>query len=61
MLKTLFKLLVPGGVLAAYKGKADKIDEEMSAIEHLTGGWKSYETPVPFLNEERHVVIINTH
>jgi 16S rRNA (guanine527-N7)-methyltransferase len=58
MLKTLFKLLVPGGVLAAYKGRKDKIDEEMSAIEHLCGGWKSYPTPVPFLNEERHLVVV---
>jgi 16S rRNA (guanine527-N7)-methyltransferase len=58
MLKTLFKLLVPGGVLAAYKGKAEKIDEEMSAIESLCGGWKSYQTAVPFLDEERHLVII---
>jgi 16S rRNA (guanine527-N7)-methyltransferase len=60
LLKSLFKLLVPGGVLAAYKGKAEKIDEEMSAIENLCGGWKTYETPVPFLDEERHVVIISS-
>jgi 16S rRNA (guanine527-N7)-methyltransferase len=59
LLKSLFKLLVPGGVLAAYKGKSAKIDEEMSAIENLCGGWKKYSTPVPFLDEERHVVIIS--
>ncbi len=59
LLKTLFKLLTPGGCLAAYKGRKDKIDEEMAAIESLTGGWELHQTPVPFLNDERHLVIIN--
>jgi 16S rRNA (guanine527-N7)-methyltransferase len=59
MLKTLFKLLAPGGVLAAYKGKSDKIEEEMSAIETLCGGWEVYPAPVPFLNEERHLVVVS--
>lgn len=59
LLKTLFRLLAPGGCLAAYKGRKDKIDEEMSAIEALCGNWKAYPTPVPFLDEERHLVLIN--
>ncbi len=61
LLKGLFRLLVPGGVLAAYKGKKEKIDEEMAAVESFTGGWQSFQTPVPFLDEERHLVVIKNN
>ncbi|GAB1483701.1 16S rRNA (guanine(527)-N(7))-methyltransferase RsmG [Treponema sp.] len=58
MLKALFRLLAPGGVLAAYKARKEKIEEEMSAIEDLTGAWEAFDTPVPFLEEERRIVIV---
>ncbi len=58
MLKALYRLLAPGGVLAAYKGRMEKIREEMAPIEHLVSGWEALPVQVPFLNEERHLVII---
>ena len=58
LLKGLFRLLVPGGVLAAYKGRREKINEEMEAVKSFTGGWECFGTPVPFLDEERHLVVI---
>ncbi|MDR3171188.1 MAG: 16S rRNA (guanine(527)-N(7))-methyltransferase RsmG [Treponema sp.] len=58
LLKGLFRLLKPGGVLAAYKGRKETINAEMGAIQHLTGGWEAIPTPVPFLEEERHLVVI---
>ena len=58
MLKALFRLLAPGGKLAAYKARSEKIAEEMSAIEALTGSWTTHEISVPFLEEERHLVLI---
>jgi 16S rRNA (guanine527-N7)-methyltransferase len=58
LLKGLFRLLKPGGVLAAYKGRKEMINAEMGAIQHLTGGWEAIPTPVPFLDEERHLVVI---
>ena len=58
MLKALFRLLSPNGVLAAYKARKEKIAEEMAAIEPLLGSWEVFETPVPFLDEERRLVVI---
>jgi 16S rRNA (guanine527-N7)-methyltransferase len=59
LLKALFKLLRPGGVLAAYKGRYDKIEAEMASVEHCTGGWDALPVRVPFLEEERHIVVIS--
>jgi 16S rRNA (guanine527-N7)-methyltransferase len=58
ILKRLFRLLVPGGALAAYKGRQEKIAAEMGDISDLTSSWEVIPCPVPFLNEERHMVII---
>jgi 16S rRNA (guanine527-N7)-methyltransferase len=55
VLKGLFRLLAPGGVLAAYKGRREKIDEEMAAVR---GDWEVFPLEVPFLEEERHLVVI---
>jgi 16S rRNA (guanine527-N7)-methyltransferase len=58
ILKRLFRLLAPGGALAAYKGRQEKIAAEMGNVSDLTGSWEVIPCPVPFLNEERHLVII---
>lgn len=58
MLKALFRLLAPGGVLAAYKAREEKIAAEMSAIADLVGSWEETETPVPFLDEPRRLVVV---
>jgi 16S rRNA (guanine527-N7)-methyltransferase len=58
ILKGLFRLLAPGGLLGAYKGRRDKIEAELGAVETFTGGWEALPCPVPFLDEERHLVVI---
>jgi 16S rRNA (guanine527-N7)-methyltransferase len=58
MIKALFRLLTPQGVLAAYKARNEKIQEEMTPIKGLVGSWEAIETPVPFLEEERRLVVI---
>jgi 16S rRNA (guanine527-N7)-methyltransferase len=58
ILKGLFRLLAPGGVLAAYKGRLEKIAAEMGAVGELVGSWEAIPCPVPFLDEARHLVVI---
>jgi 16S rRNA (guanine527-N7)-methyltransferase len=61
VLKGLLALLEPGGSLAAYKGRRDKIAAEMAAAEKSgigPGTWEAVPLRVPFLDEERHLVII---
>jgi 16S rRNA (guanine527-N7)-methyltransferase len=56
VLKGLFRLLVPGGHLAAYKGKRQKTEQEAAGLPPEQ--WEIHPLVVPFLNEERHIVII---
>jgi len=56
ILKGLFALLKPAGLLAAYKGRRQAIDEEMSDLQNLT--WEVVPLEVPLLEEERHLVLI---
>lgn len=58
MVKALFRLLAPGGALAAYKAREEKVAEEMASIENLVGGWEEIATPVPFLDEPRRLVAV---
>jgi 16S rRNA (guanine527-N7)-methyltransferase len=58
ILKGLFRLLKEVGVLAAYKGRQEKIAAEMGAVRDMVGSWEAIPCPVPFLEEERHLVII---
>jgi 16S rRNA (guanine527-N7)-methyltransferase len=59
----LSRLCTKGGCLAAYKGRREKIQAEMSALEeavpHIAGHWECIPCPVPFLDEERHLVVIS--
>jgi 16S rRNA (guanine527-N7)-methyltransferase len=61
--RKLFRLCGEGGCLAAYKGRREKIQAEMSALEgavpHIAGHWECLPCPVPFLDEERHLVVIS--
>jgi 16S rRNA (guanine527-N7)-methyltransferase len=61
--KKLFRLCADGGCLAAYKGRREKIQAEMSALEEVVpqviGHWECIPCPVPFLDEERHLVVIS--
>jgi len=58
LLTALFNACAKGGVIAAYKGRREKIEEEMSALENLRGKWEMIAYNVPFLDEERHVLVI---
>jgi len=44
-------------IIAAYKGKREKIEEEMSALPQLK--WEALPCPVPFLDEQRHLLVIS--
>ena len=56
-LKTLFKLCAPRGIIAAYKGKIEKIEAEMSSLADNTK-WEAIPYAVPFLEEKRHMLVI---
>jgi 16S rRNA (guanine527-N7)-methyltransferase len=57
LLKALRRLLAPGGVIAAYKGRRELINAEMEAAG-WTGSWDCLPCPVPGLEEERHLVVL---
>ncbi|MDR0410850.1 MAG: 16S rRNA (guanine(527)-N(7))-methyltransferase RsmG [Treponema sp.] len=54
-LKIMRRLLKPCGIVMAYKGRRDVIFNEMSAVE---AEWEIIPIQPPFLNEERHIVLI---
>jgi len=56
LLKTLFKICAPGGKIAAYKGRREKIETEMAPLE---ADWEAIPYAVPFLDEERHLLVIH--
>jgi len=60
LFKYLLKACKPGGIIAAYKGKIDKINEEMSLFETQNIDWQAIPYSVPFLEEERHILVIRT-
>lgn len=60
MAKTIIKLVKSGGYIAAYKGKIEKIEEEMAAIQDICTDWKAEPLTVPFMKEaQRHLVVIS--
>ena len=58
LLKILQKLLKPGGIIAAYKGKLDKIQAEMASLQVAQPDWEAIPYTVPFLDEERNLLVI---
>jgi 16S rRNA (guanine527-N7)-methyltransferase len=58
ILKSLFRLLVPGGFLAAYKGRREKIDAEIAGMGLPSGSIEVHPLSVPGLKEERHLLIL---
>ena len=66
MLKSLLAVLKPGGVLAAYKARREKILEEMGALGYAEQDYKTIPLTVPFLTDtnsgddrERNLVVIS--
>jgi 16S rRNA (guanine527-N7)-methyltransferase len=69
VLGDLFRLLRRDGVLAAYKGRKEKIRAETEGLSPAQPpavgrapvkppGWEIFPCPVPFLEEERHLAVI---
>jgi 16S rRNA (guanine527-N7)-methyltransferase len=61
LLKALFRVCEDGGVIAAYKGRREKIEKEMASLGKLPVAaytWKAIPYNVPFLDDERHLLII---
>ena len=64
IVKKLFRLCREKGVLAAYKGRREKIEAEMAALEQSLPGIKSrrelFPCPVPLLDEQRHLILLHS-
>jgi 16S rRNA (guanine527-N7)-methyltransferase len=62
VLRDLFRLLLPGGFLAAYKGRRQVVEEELKTVEAavptIAGAWEIIPLEVPFLDEERHLALL---
>ncbi|MDR1107586.1 MAG: 16S rRNA (guanine(527)-N(7))-methyltransferase RsmG, partial [Spirochaetaceae bacterium] len=57
ILRGLFRLLEPGGVLAAYKGRRAVLEAELDALPGAPAR-DIFPIAVPFLDEERHLVVL---
>ncbi|MDR0389015.1 MAG: 16S rRNA (guanine(527)-N(7))-methyltransferase RsmG [Spirochaetaceae bacterium] len=57
-LKNMLRILMPEGILTAYKGKQEKIEKERNALQGQYPPWELLPCPVPFLDEERHFVVM---
>jgi 16S rRNA (guanine527-N7)-methyltransferase len=57
VLKGLLRLLKEGGSLGAYKGRREAIEAEMKPLAETAGRWEVLPCPVPFLEEERHLLV----
>lgn len=58
IVKKMRRLLAPRGHIAAYKGRRDVIDAELAALGPLGEGAQVVPLMVPFLDEERHLVVL---
>lgn len=58
MLRTLFRVCKKTGIIAAYKGQREKIDQEIAAIEKLCTRQEIIQYNVPCLDEQRHIVVL---
>jgi len=58
LLKTLRRVCKPNGIIAAYKGRREKIEEETATLQNSNINYEIIPYKVPFLNEERHLLVI---
>ena len=58
LLAALFKICVHGGAIAAYKGRREKIEKEIAPLEKTLIHSEVIPYNAPFLNEERHLLVI---
>jgi 16S rRNA (guanine527-N7)-methyltransferase len=61
LLKSLLRACAAGGVIAAYRGRRDKTEAELQAVKNFCGKGEIIPCAVPFLDEERHILIIRTN
>ena len=60
ILKTLFQHLKPTGIIVAYKGRKEKIEDELKNINPLNEITQNiFKISVPFLEDERHIVVLH--
>ncbi len=57
-LKSLFRLLTPDGVLIAYKGRREALEQELAALPSSAVSADIIPIYVPFLEEERHIAVL---
>jgi len=58
LIKTLIKKCAQGGIIAAYKGRREKIEAEMASLQKICENWEAIQYVTPFLEEERHLLVI---
>jgi 16S rRNA (guanine527-N7)-methyltransferase len=61
LLKSLFRACAAGGVIAAYRGRRGKTEAELRAVKNFYGKGEIIPCAVPFLDEERHLLIIRAN
>jgi 16S rRNA (guanine527-N7)-methyltransferase len=59
IVKKMLRLLNPGGRIAAYKGRREVIDDELAGLSALAVRTEVLPLTVPFLEEERHLVVLS--
>jgi 16S rRNA (guanine527-N7)-methyltransferase len=59
LFKRVFAVCAPDGFVVAYKGKADKARAELESIEGLFSSAEILPVKVPFLDDERCVVVMS--
>ncbi len=58
LFKRVFSVCAPGGFVVAYKGKTEKVLAELPALDGLYAGFEILPVQVPFLDDERCVVVM---
>jgi 16S rRNA (guanine527-N7)-methyltransferase len=61
LFKTLLRVCAAGGVITAYRGRREKTEAELSALKGLCGRWEMIPCAVPFLDEERYLLVIRAN
>lgn len=58
LLNVLFNACNEKGLIAAYKGKREKTEQEMTHLGKTCRNWETISYNTPFLDEERHLLVI---
>jgi 16S rRNA (guanine527-N7)-methyltransferase len=58
LLKTLSNACRQGGIIAAYKGRLENTEQEMTKLGNICAQWEAIPYSVPFLEEERNLLVI---